>query len=314
MLQTLHYPIGDLLPYVNWVYYFFAWGLAPRFASIADVHACEGCRATWRRRFSDADLPQADEAIRLYDDTLALLRQLPGDTTLPARFGLFTAWSDDDDLLLLTAPDAAPQRLCFLRQQVTQQPGAPHLCLADFLRPQRPTQPVTWPTTAVDHTVGIFVTAVPEMLETLYSDDGYRYMMIQTLCDRLAEAAAEKLHEDIRRRYWGYAPEEHLTPHELFSERYQGRRPAVGYPSLPDQSLIFDLDALIDFRAIGVSLTDSGMMRPHAAVCGLLLGHPACRHFAVGRIDETQLADYAARRQRPVETLRRFLRANLGER
>ena len=159
--------------------------------------------------------------------------------------------------------------------------------------------------------LGIFAATVDAGIMEYAADDAYRQLLAQTLGERLAEATAERLHEDVRRRIWGFAPEEQLTPAQLFAENYHGRRPAVGYPSLPDLSLNFLLDELIDFSAIGIHLTESGMMQPLASVSGLILAHPATRHFAVGPIGEDQLKDYALRRGLPVERLRRFLK-NLG--
>ncbi len=163
----------------------------------------------------------------------------------------------------------------------------------------------------VENVVGAFATAVDEDVESLCFGDNYRRLLLQTLLDRLAEAAAERLHEAVRRTYWGYAPDENLSPRELFAEHYGGCRPAVGYPSLPDLSLMFLLDRLIDMGEIGITLTANGMMKPHSAVAGLMFGHPAARHFSIGPIDERQFADYSARRGMPPEALRHCLAANL---
>ena len=134
--------------------------------------------------------------------------------------------------------------------------------------------------------------------------------MTQTLCDRLAEAAACRLHEEVRRKLWGYAPEEELTIHDLLHEHHQGIRPATGYPSLPDQSINFILSPLIGMDRIGITLTENGAMQPSASVSGLMIAHPAARYFAVGPIDETQLHDYAMRRGLDEDRVRQFLTAN----
>ena len=136
-------------------------------------------------------------------------------------------------------------------------------------------------------------------------------MMMQLLADRLAEATAERLHREVRRTYWGYAPDEHLTMRELHAEHFQGIRPAVGYPSLPDTSLNFVLDELLDMKQIGIRMTESGAMKPHASVSGLMLAHPQARYFTLGKIGEDQLVDYARRRGLPVEAVRKFLAANM---
>ena len=149
-------------------------------------------------------------------------------------------------------------------------------------------------------------------METRYPDDAYKRMLVQTLADRLAEATAERLHEQVRKHIWGYAPDENLSIRQLHNEEFQGIRPAVGYPSLPDQSVNFLLDKLLDMTQIGIRLTENAMMQPHASVSGLMFAHPASRYFSVGRISEEQLRDYALRRGMPVEEMRRFLGENIS--
>ena len=136
--------------------------------------------------------------------------------------------------------------------------------------------------------------------------------LAQTLADRLAEATAERMHEEVRKELWGYAKDERLTIEEMLQEKYVGRRPAVGYPSLPDQSLNFLIDELLDMKRIGVSLTESGAMRPHASTSGLIINHPQARHFAIGHIGEDQLKDYALRRGMPENRIREFLASNIA--
>ena len=152
-------------------------------------------------------------------------------------------------------------------------------------------------------------------MEHLYEEgacaDDFKHLLCQTLADRLTEAAIEKMHEEVRRTYWGYAPDENLTTAELFLEKFQGIRPAIGYPSLPDQSLNFDLARILDFEEIGIHLTENGAMVPHGSVSGLMIAHPASRYFSIGPIGEDQLEDYARRRHRSKEEIRKFLAANL---
>lgn len=193
-------------------------------------------------------------------------------------------------------------RFPFLRQQTAKE-GEPYLCLSDFIRPL---------SSGIKDKLGLFATSVDAEVEKLYPDDSYRHMLIQTLADRLAEATAEKLHETVRKETWGYAPDEHLNMHQLHNEEFQGIRPAVGYPSLPDQSVNFLLDKLLDMKQIGIRLTENAMMQPHASVSGLMFAHPASRYFSVGRISEEQLEDYALRRGMPVEEMRRFLGENIS--
>ena len=119
------------------------------------------------------------------------------------------------------------------------------------------------------------------------------------------------MHETIRKEIWGYAPDEQLSIRQLHNEEFQGIRPAVGYPSLPDQSVNFLLDQLLDMKQIGIRLTENGMMQPHASVSGLMFAHPASRYFSVGKIDEEQLENYASRRGMQVDEMRRFLGVNI---
>ena len=219
-LPTINYKIHEVSPYINWIYFFHAWGFQPKFAAIANIHGC----------------------------------------------------------------------------------GSPFLCLSDFIRPL---------SSGVPDTIGLFASSVSAESEGCYKDDPYKHLLVQTLTDRLAEAATEKMHEYVRKTVWGYAPDESLSIPDLLVEKYQGIRPAVGYPSLPDQSVNFILDELLDMKQIGITLTENGAMYPHASVCGLMFSHPQSRYFAVGKIGEDQLEDYACRRGKPIEEMRKFLAANL---
>ncbi len=222
------------------------------------------------------------------------LTQLEGKYHAYALFKLFEAHSEGDDIIIDEGTEMRGYegvRIPFLRQQV---PDSDHLCLSDFIHPQH-------------DRIGVFATSADLGLETDFDHDPYQKMMVQLLADRLAEAAAEKLHEEVRKEIWGYAPDEHLTMEELHAERFQGIRPAVGYPSLPDNSLNFVLDELLHFKQIGIRLTESGAMKPHASVSGFMIALPAAHYFSIGKIGEDQLLDYAHRRGLPVEVLRKFL-------
>ena len=301
-MSTLHYSIHEVVPYINWSYFFHAWGFPARFAAIAHVHCCDSCRASWLSSFPVEDRARAAEAMQLHKEALRLLTFLDQQGHhVHFRFGLFPCYSHGEDIII---DESDRPTLSFLRQQTP-----PFLCLADFVRPLSPNgQP---------DCLGVFCAAADTAIEQLYAEgtsdaDAYRHLLCQTLADRLAEAATERAHQAVRRHYWGYDPDEDLSIDDLHAERFQGIRPAVGYPSLPDQSLAFDLDRLINFSAIGIRLTEHGAMQPHAAVCGFMLAHPQSRYFAVGPIGEDQLADYAQRKGRSPEELRPFLAANLA--
>ena len=271
--QLLTYRIHEVAPYINWTYFFHAWGFKPT--------------AT-----------HTPEARQLQEDALQVLDELEGELATSSIFRLCRANADEDNLLI-DGTTVFP----LLRQQKPNTQGAPHLCLSDFVRPL---------SSGKADTVGLFASTV-NGLEALHTPgDPYRDLLIQTLGDRLAEAATEKMHQYVRQTAWGYAPDEDLPIPDLLAERFQGIRPAVGYPSLPDQSVNFILDNLLDMQRIGITLTENGAMHPHSSVSGLMLAHPAARYFAVGRIGEDQLKDYARRRGLTVERMKKFLAALLG--
>ena len=233
------------------------------------------------------------EKKRLRTEAEAFLRQQEGRYHAYAIFELYEANADGDDIAI------GSKRIPLLRQQ---QGRAPYLCLADFIRPL---------SSGIKDKVGLFATSVDIGMETDFGADTYEKMMAQLLADRLAEAAAERVHEQVRKEYWGYAKDEQLSIAEMLVEKFQGIRPAIGYPSLPDTSLNFVLDEMLEMKQIGIRLTESGAMKPHASVSGLMLAHPEARYFNLGKIGEDQLRDYARRRGLPVEVLRKFLAANL---
>lgn len=283
------YSIEEVTPYINWIYFFHAWGMEPRFASIAEVHDCPACRMGWIATFAPEEQAKAREAATLYADAIALLRHWTDGVKCQAICLLTKANSEGDDILI-----EGHTRLPLLRQQQAGKSGYT-LCLSDFVRPTA---------SGVPDTIGLFATAahVPPCDNTL---------LASTLADRLAEATAERLHEEVRKYHWGYAREEQLTMRELHAEAFQGIRPAVGYPSLPDQSVNFILDDLLDFSQIGITLSDNGAMKPSSSVSGLMIAHPQAHYFAIGTIGTDQLRDYARRRDLKIEKLRSFLASNL---
>ncbi|MBM6733736.1 5-methyltetrahydrofolate--homocysteine methyltransferase [Mediterranea massiliensis] len=294
--MLLTYNIADTAPYINWIYFFHAWGFQPRFATIANLHGCDSCRALWLASFPQADCNKAAEAMQLFKEAQRMLARLEGVLQMKCLFRLCRANADGDNLLLddITFP--------LLRQQTPHADDSPYLCLSDFVRPR---------SSGIADTVGVFASTVQGEAEAACGDDPYRQLLVQTLADRLAEAATERMHLYVRRTAWGYAPDEDLPISALLQEKFQGIRPAVGYPSLPDQSVNFLIDRLLDLSRIGIRLTENGAMHPHASVSGLMLAHPAARYFAVGCIGHDQLEDYARRRGLPLEEMKKFLAANL---
>ena len=268
------YNISELTPYINWLYFYHAWGLSGK--------------------------PREDKE-KMKQEALQMLASWEEKYHTHAIFRLFEVCSEGDDLIFFLP--GTRFRFPMLRQQHPSAPGEPNLCLADFIRPL---------SQGIRDQAGVFCTSVDGTIIDEYSHDDYLNMMAQTLSDRLAEATAEKLHEEVRRdrAYWGYAPDENLTIEQQHREEYQGIRPAIGYPSLPDTSANFLIDQLIDMKQAGIRLTETGMMTPHASVSGLMFSHPKARYFELGKIGDDQLRDYARRRGVPVELMRRFLAVN----
>lgn len=291
---TVSYNIQELIPYINWIYFFHAWGFQAKFASIAEYQCTD--YTNWLDCFPEEDQWKASETISLYNEALCLLNEMSGENKIYALYRLMDANSDGDNLLL------NGKNIPLLRQQTHKQKGDPFLCLSDFVYPLSSNK---------TDTIGVFATTIDLSAKIMSETDLYKQLLLQVLGERLAEAAAEKLHETIRKEIWGYAKDEHLTMKQLLNEEYQGIRPAVGYPSLPDISIIFLLNDLIDMKQIGIQLTENGMMIPHASICGLMFAHPASRYFSVGKIDEEQLKDYAKRRGLGINVIKKFLTNNL---
>ena len=236
------------------------------------------------------------ERERLREEALALARSWDGRYKVHAKVLIADANSDGDDIVLSDGT-----RLPMLRQQGIAACGQPNLCLADFVRPL---------SQGVADRVGFFATSVDAAMVSRCSCDCYDKMLAQTVADSLAVTAAEKLHYYVMILYWGHAPDEALSIADMLAGRYQGIRPAAGYPSLPDMSINFVIDKVLGMGEIGIRLTGSGMMQPHASVSGLMFAHPKARYFDVGPIGNDPLSDYARRRGLPLELVSRFLRRN----
>jgi cobalamin-dependent methionine synthase I len=279
--MKITYQISEVAPYINWAYFYHAWGMSGQ--------------------------PESEKA-KLRQEAEEALRQIDGTYQTFALFELFDAHSDGDDIVVFRGArsEECGVRIPCLRQQ---QSGSDCLCLSDFISPLNISLSSLLPPPSSK--IGLFATSVSHGLETDFDADPYQKMMMQLLADRLAEATAERMHEEVRKRHWGYAKDEDLSIPEMQIEQFQGIRPAVGYPSLPDTSLNFVLDELLGMKQIGIRLTESGAMKPHASVSGLMMAHPKARYFSIGKIGEDQLRDYARRRGLPVEVCRKFLAANL---
>ena len=323
MRRALTYTVREVVPYINWLYFFHAWGMEPRFATVADVHDCPACREAWIASFSTAEQPKAREAYRLYREATELLGRWADEPICHALILLAEAYSDGDDIVV------AGKRIPLLRQQHVGQSGYT-LCLSDFIAPRGDLPAAADP---VAHRMGVFAATVAPQPSTIIHQPSTiihqpstiihqpstiipqpsslihqpNTLLHSTLADRLAEATAERMHEEVRKHYWGYAKEEQLTMQELHAEKFQGIRPAVGYPSLPDQSIIFLIDELLHLEDIGIGLSEHGAMIPHCSVSGFMFGHPKAHYFSVGSVGEDQLRDYACRRGIAMEELKRYI-------
>jgi len=288
-----NFDLSELARFIDWGPFFQTWDLAGPFPAILK------------------DPVVGTEAGKVHADGQAMLKKLIAGRWLTANavIGLYPANSvNDDDIEFYTDETRSEVALTWygLRQQSEKQliDGAllPNRCLADFVAPKG---------VAADYaglfalTAGIDVDKREQAFEQAHDD--YSAILLKSLADRLAEAFAECLHRKVRTDLWAYAPQETLTADELIAEKYQGIRPAPGYPACPDHSVKKDMFELLQCRDIGMGVTESLAMTPAASVSGFYLGHPDSRYFNVGKIGEDQLKDLAARRQLSESALRRLL-------
>ena len=302
LIQIKDIALKSLVPYIHWSFFFMAWRLTGKFEGIESTLHCISCKMSWLHKFPEEQRPKAEEAAKLYKDAVNMLQDFidRGTIKVNATVGIYPAMSDEYDNIVFN-PGVNQTVLPTLRQQIPSTDGYCY-SLSDFISSE-------------NDFCGVFATTVQggEELSDEYEkdEDMYNSILIKTLCDRIAEAAAEWLHYQVRKKYWGYAPDEKEDIEEMYKCHYQGIRPAIGYPSLPDQSIIFDLQTLIDFQEIGIKLTENGAMYPNASVSGLYFAHPKSKYFMIGKIDDSQLADYAQRRGRTREEMKKWLASNL---
>jgi 5-methyltetrahydrofolate--homocysteine methyltransferase len=229
--------------------------------------------------------------------------------TANAVFGIFPANAEGDDLLVNKDESRSEvvTRFTNLRNQTAKE-GLPNLCLSDFIAPAE--SGITDYLGAFAVTTGI---GIEEKIREFEADhDDYSSIMLKALADRLAEAFTELVHEEIRKKYWGYAPDESLTMDDLFREKYKGIRPAHGYPACPEHSEKEVLFRLLEAEKYGISLTETYSMVPAASVSGLIFAHPESRYFFVGNIGKDQVEDYASRKGFTVEQVESLLASNLN--
>lgn len=290
---VMEISVGEVIPLINYRALMSAWKLPATLADAFGVHDCSACNESWlqskdgkegRDKASEA-LKLARDARRMLDDISRSAGKVQGVVTITE------AHAEGDDIV------AGEVVLPTLRRQQPDEAGQ-YPAMADYVAREG------------DY-VGAFAVTVHtgEEIKRLEEEgDSYGSLLMQTVSHRVAEAAAEWLHRHVRRELWGYAKEEpDMSLEELYDGKYQGIRPAMGYPSMPDQTLNLELDRLLDMKEIGIELTENGAMHPSASVSGLYISHPSSRYFLLGTIGEDQLADYALRRNLPLGTVRKIL-------
>ena len=288
------FPLDRLVPYIDWTPFFRSWDLHGKYPEIL------------------SDTVVGPQATELFADAQKMLTQLIDEKWLEARarFGLFPAHSQGDDIVLYDPehPDKPISKLLTLRQQLQKKAGQPNIALSDFIAPS--TMDYKDYCGAFCVTTGFGTQEKAAAFEA--ENDDYSSIMIKALADRLAEAFAEYLHEAVRQNAWGYASDERLSNEELIAEQYKGIRPAPGYPACPDHLEKIELWKLLEVKeTIGVSLTESLAMWPAASVSGYYFAHPQAQYFGLGKITEEQLKDYSQRRKISIDQARKWLNPNL---
>ena len=284
------WPLEDLLPVIDWSPFFQAWELAGKYPAILQ------------------DPVVGRQASELFRDAQAMLKRIVAEKWLTARavYGIWPAHSRGDDVVL--QHESGPATLHFLRQQVDKPAERPDFCLADFVAPHD-SGVQDW-IGAFAVTAGIGIDAQVARFEAAHDD--YNAILLKSLADRLAEALAERLHQRVRKEFWGYAADEALDNEALIAEQYRGIRPAPGYPACPDHSEKATLFRLLDAPGkAGMALTESFAMLPTAAVSGYYFSHPRSQYFVVGRVGKDQVADYARRKGVEKSQVERWLASNL---
>lgn len=283
------YDIADLVPVIDWTPFFQTWELKGRFPAILQ------------------DEKQGEAARALWDDAQTMLKRVVEERWFnpKAVIGFWPANAVGDDIRLYTGESRQEQLATFhgLRQQLSKRDGKPNMCISDFVAPEGG---------APDYIGAFVVTAGAEeerISEKFARDnDDYRSIMVKALADRFAEAFAERMHQLVRKEFWGYAPDEAFTNEDLIREEYRGIRPAPGYPAQPDHTEKATLFRLLEAeRRVGVKLTESYAMWPGSSVSGLYLAHPDAYYFGVAKVERDQAEDYAARKGMSVEEVERWL-------
>jgi 5-methyltetrahydrofolate--homocysteine methyltransferase len=286
-----NFDLAEIEKYIDWTFFFFAWKLSGKYPAILK------------------DPVKGEEARKLFDDAKSYLKEISDKQLITSRgvVGIFPAASSGDDINVYSPSERNKllTTLRFLRNQEAKDKDIPNLCLADYIAPE---------SVQIRDFIGAF-TVTAEMDEhkmQAYRNDDYANIMIRILSDRIAEAAAEMIHEKIRKDFWGYAPSENLSNDDLFRSAYRGIRPAPGYPACPDHTEKQNLFDLLEAqRNIGVTLTENFAMVPVSSVSAYVFAHPQAVYFNLGKIGEDQLKDYARRKNFTYQEAARWLSQNI---
>ncbi|WP_346861860.1 methionine synthase [uncultured Draconibacterium sp.] len=292
--HLIDFPLEELRNYIDWTFFFITWGLKGTYPAIF------------------ADQKQGEAAQKLYKEANEFLDEIIENKMLQANasLGIWPANSDGDDVVLYEDESRNKElgRFYHIRQQEKKKEGVANFGLADFVAPKESGK--------IDYCGGFATTAGIgiEKWTKKYREENndYKAIMVEALADRLSEAFAELLHLEVRKNYWGYVPEENLSLDDILKIKYQGIRPALGYPACPEHSEKESLFELLDANKIGITLTEHYAMYPNASVSGQFFVHPESRYFSLEKIGKDQVEDYAKRKGASVEFVEKFLPTNLN--
>uniref|UniRef100_UPI00261BD304 methionine synthase n=1 Tax=uncultured Devosia sp. TaxID=211434 RepID=UPI00261BD304 len=284
------FDLAEIARYIDWTPFFQTWELKGRYPAILE------------------DEKQGEAARALWADAQKMLGQIIEEQWFKPKavIGFWPANAVGDDIRLFVDEGRQEELATFftLRQQLSKRDGKPNMALSDFVAPLATGKPDYLGGFVV--TAGLEEVAIAERYER--ANDDYSSILVKALADRFAEAMAEYMHERVRKEYWGYAPDEALSPDELVGEPYQGIRPAPGYPAQPDHTEKTTLFRLLDAEnSVGVSLTESYAMWPGSSVSGIYIAHPEAYYFGVAKVERDQVIDYAQRKDMDVEEVERWL-------
>ncbi len=291
--HIMDYPLEELRKYIDWTFFFLTWGLKGHYPQILE------------------DEKQGEQAKKLYAEANEFLDEVIEKKMIQANaaLGLWEANADGDDIILYeNGTQKEEGRFYHLRQQEKKKERVANFCLSDFVAPIK---------SGITDYCGGFITTAGVGIEKWKDqfreqNDDFKAIMLEALADRLSEAFAELLHEQVRKDYWGYVPDENLTKQDLLKVKYQGIRPALGYPACPEHSEKRNLFNLLDADKIGVELTEHFAMYPNASVCGQYFAHPGSRYFSLEKVSKEQVEEYAKRKNETVGFIEKFLPTNLN--